>query len=244
MMTKDYFAGSVADKYDADCARDFAPEVLTPMIDALAGLAKGGPCLEFAIGTGRVALPLAARGIVVDGIEYSPDMVKQLRNKSGGANFHVMIGDMATTQTGKIYDLVFLVFNTIMNLTRQSAQVACFKNAAHHLNIGGRFIVEVMVPELRKYPPGAAAVPSDVSKNHLGFDTYEVAQQKLVSHHVYIADDGTSRYENLPFRYVWPSELDLMAELAGMKLVSRHADWMGASFNDDSRKHVSVWEKL
>ncbi len=242
-MTKDYFAGSVAEHYDADCAQDFAPQILTPMVDVLLALAKGGPCLEFAIGTGRVALPLAARGIAVDGIEYSADMITQLRQKPGGADLHVLIGDMASTRTGKTYDLVFLVFNTIMNLTTQSAQVACFKNAAHHLKSGGKFVVEVMLPDLRKYPPGAKAVPSDVSKNHLGFDTYEMAEQKLVSHHFYISNTGVSRHESLPFRYVWPSELDLMAELAGMKFVSRHADWLSTPFTDDSYKHVSVWEK-
>ena len=243
MMTKDFFAGIVAENYDADCARDFAPGALVPIVDNLAILAKGGTCLEFAIGTGRVALPLAARGLIVDGIEYAPDMVGKLRNKPGGADLHVLIGDMAKTQMGKTYDLVFLVFNTIMNLTTQAAQVACFKNAAHHLKTGGKFIVEVMVPELRSFPPGATAVPFDITPSHMGFDTYQLSTQQLVSHHVYIAADGTARYDSLPFRYVWPSELDLMAELAGMKLLSRHADWIGSVFVDESQRHVSVWEK-
>ena len=243
-MTKDFFAGSVADSYDLDCAAASAPEIITPMIDMLATLANASACLEFAIGTGRVALPLIARGITVDGIEFSPDMVRQLRRKPGGADLHVLIGDMATTQTGKSYGLVFLVFNTIMNLTTQKAQVACFQNAANHLQPGGTFVVEVMVPELRKYPPGTTAVPFEITKSHLGFDAYETSEQKLVSHHVFIAADGTARYESLPFRYVWPSELDLMAELAGMKLISRKADWIGTPFNDDSHKHVSIWEKV
>jgi hypothetical protein len=244
MMTKDFFAGSVADSYDLDCAATSTSDILSPMIDALAKLANASTCLEFAIGTGRVALPLVARGIAVDGIEFSPDMVLQLRRKPGGADLHVVIGDMATTQNGKSYGLVFLVFNTIMNLTTQKAQVACFQNAANHLEQGGKFVVEVMVPELRKYPPGSTAVPFDITKSHMGFDTYQTSEQKLVSHHIYIAADGTARYESLPFRYVWPSELDLMAELAGMKLISRMADWSGTAFTDDSRQHVSVWEKV
>jgi SAM-dependent methyltransferase len=239
----DYFAGKIALDYDKDVAFNFAPDVIGPTILALTKLAAGGACLEFAIGTGRVALPLRAAGVRVDGIEYSADMIQELRKKPGGAEIHVVQGDMASADMRKTYSLVFLVFNTIMNLTSQEAQVSCFRNASRHLAPGGKFAVEVMTPRLRQYPPGALAVPNDISAGHLGFDTYVVSEQKLTSHHVTINPDGTSHYTSLPFRYVWPAELDLMAQLAGMKLVSRHADWSGSPFDDTSRTHVSVWEK-
>jgi SAM-dependent methyltransferase len=240
----DHFAGKTAIDYDEGVAFNFAPEVLQPTIQRLAELASGGDCLEFAIGTGRVALPLYTRGLRVDGIEFSADMIGELKKKPGSGTFDVRQGDMTTTDMGRTYSLVFLVFNTIMNLTTQAAQVQCFRNASKHLNKGGKFVVEVMVPALRLFPPGAIAVPSDVSSGHVGFDTYETALQKLTSHHVTIAADGKSQHSSIPFRYVWPSELDLMAELAGLKLRSRHADWNKAEFEDDSRSHVSVWEKI
>jgi SAM-dependent methyltransferase len=243
-MQADHFAGKIALDYDAGVAFSFAPEVMEPTIRRLAELTNGGDCLEFAIGTGRIALPLHQRGLRVDGIEFSPDMIAELRKKPGGATIDVRQGDMTTTEMGRTYSLVFLVFNTIMNLTSQAAQVQCFRNAAKHLNTGGKFVVEVMVPALRLYPPGAIAVPSDVSRGHLGFDTYETASQKLTSHHVTIAADGTSQHNAIPFRYVWPSELDLMAELAGLKLCARHADWNQTTFDEDSKTHVSVWEKI
>jgi Methyltransferase domain len=239
----DHFAGRIAADYDKDLLTSFSPDVLNPIVDRLAVLADGGKCLEFAIGTGRVALPLIARGLNVDGIEYSPDMLQQLRNKPGGKDVSVALGDMATVEMGKHYALVFLVFNTIMNLTSQKQQVQCFRNASKHLVAGGKFVVEVMIPALRNFPPGAIAVPSDISKTHLGFDTYSVADQKLSSHHVTIANDGKAVHHVHPFRYVWPAELDLMAELAGMHLVSRHSDWHGTDFTDDSRQHVSTWQK-
>jgi SAM-dependent methyltransferase len=240
----DHFAGRIAEDYDKDLPASFSPEVLNPVVEKLAALADGGRCLEFAIGTGRVALPLIAKGLIVDGIEYSPDMLQQLRNKLGGKNVIVAVGDMATVDMGKQYALVFLVFNTIMNLTSQKQQLQCFRNASKHLMPGGQFVVEVMVPALRSFPPGAIAVPCEISATHLGFDTYSIAEQKLSSHHVTIASDGKAVHHVHPFRYVWPSELDLMAELAGMQLVSRHADWRGSNFTDDSMQHVSVWQKL
>jgi len=242
--TADNFAGKAASDYDEGVAFNFAPEILQPTIQRLAELANGGDCLEFAIGTGRVALPLHAHGLRVDGIEFSPDMIAELRKKPGGNALDVRQGDMTTTELGRSYSLVFLVFNTIMNLATQEAQVQCFRNAAKHLNKGGKFVVEVMVPALRLYPPGAIAVPSDVSSGHLGFDTYETASQKLTSHHVTIAADGSSHSNSIPFRYVWPSELDLMAEIAGLKLHWRHGDWNNTAFDDNSKAHVSVWEKI
>ncbi len=243
-MQPDYFAGKIAEDYDEGVAFNFAPEILEPTIERLAELASGGECLEFAIGTGRVALPLHSRGLRVDGIEFSQGMIGELRKKAGGTIIDVRQGDMSTTEMGRTYSLVFLVFNTIMNLATQGAQVQCFRNASKHLNRGGKFVVEVMVPALRLLPPGSIAVPSDVSSSHIGFDTYETASQKLTSHHVTIAADGTSHSNSIPFRYVWPSELDLMAELAGMKLHSRHADWNKTPFDDNSKAHVSVWEKI
>jgi SAM-dependent methyltransferase len=243
-MQLDHFSGKIALDYDAGVAFNFTPEILEPTIESLIEIASAGDCLEFAIGTGRIALPLQARGLHVDGIELSPDMIAGLRKKSGGTTIDVRQGDMTTTDMGRTYSLVFLVFNTIMNLTTQVAQVQCFRNASKHLGKGGKFVVEVMVPALRLYPPGAIAVPSDVSSGHLGFDTYETAAQKLTSHHVTIAADGTSQHNSIPFRYVWPSELDLMAELADMKLYSRHADWNKTAFDNDSKSHVSIWEKI
>jgi SAM-dependent methyltransferase len=243
-MKFDHFAGKIAFDYDEGVAFSFAPEILEPTIRRLAELASGGDCLEFAIGTGRVALPLHEHNLRVDGIEFSPDMIAELKKKRGGTTIDVRQGDMTTTEMNRTYALVFLVFNTIMNLTTQEAQVQCFRNASKHLNKRGKFLVEVMVPALRLYPPGAIAVPSDVSSARLDFDTYETALQKLTSHHVTIAADGTSHYSSIPFRYVWPSELDLMAELAGMRLYSRHADWIQTPFDDKSRSHVSVWEKI
>jgi SAM-dependent methyltransferase len=244
MNVTDYFVGKIAEQYDRDVADSFAPEIVEPAVKRLAELAQGGPCLEFAIGTGRIALPLQAEGLKVDGIEFSADMIAEFRKKPGSDTIRVVQGDMATADMGTTYSIVFLVFNTIMNLTTQATQVQCFMNASRHLKPGGKFVVETMMPDLRRYPPGAVAVPFDVSKHHLGFDTYEITEQKLTSHHVTINPDGTANYNSLPFRYVWPSELDLMAELAGMKLVSRHADWAGTKFDDASRNHVSVWEKL
>ena len=240
----DHFAGKTALDYDEGVTSSFAPEIIEPTVHRLFELASGGDCLEFAIGTGRVALPLQSCGLRVDGIEFSRDMIEELRKKSGGKAIDVRHGDMTTTEMGRTYSLVYLVFNTIMNLTTQAAQVQCFRNASKHLSKGGKFVVEVMVPALRLYPPGAIAVPFDVSSGHLGFDTYETAAQKLTSHHVTTASDGTSHYSSIPFRYVWPSELDLMAELAGMKLLSRHADWIQTPFDDSSKAHVSVWEKI
>jgi SAM-dependent methyltransferase len=238
-----YFSNEVASSYDKDVAKRFEPSVLGPTVKALSKLAQGGRCLEFAIGTGRVALPLQSEGVKVDGIELSPDMIRELRKKEGSESIEVRQGDMTTTEMGNTYSLVFLVFNTIMNLTSQDAQTNCFCNAAKHLKQGGKFVVEVIIPDLRLFPPNALAVPFDVSSDHFGFNTFAVSEQKLTSHHVYISPDGSANYNSLPFRYVWPSELDLMAQIAGMKIVTRHGDWIGTPFDDNSRQHVSVWEK-
>jgi SAM-dependent methyltransferase len=241
-MAEDHFGPDVASRYDEDSAAMFAPETLEPAVERLAALAGDRPALELAIGTGRVALPLAARGVAVTGIELSEAMVAQLRAKPGGDAIPVAIGDMATTRVDGSFGLVYLVFNTLVNLTSQDAQVACFENAAAHLEPGGCFVVEVGIPQLRRLPPGERGNVIGIEDGYWGIDEFDVVGQRLVSHH-FIATDGGIRRKSLPFRYVWPSELDLMARLAGLRLRERSADWHGAPLAEDSRSHVSVWEK-
>jgi len=238
-----FFGADVAARYDDDSAAMYDPAVLDPAVDLLARLAGDGPALEFASGTGRVALPLAARGVRVHGIELSRAMTARLHAKPGGTDIPVTIGDMSTTRVPGEFALVYLVFNTIGNLTTQDAQVAAFANAAAHLAPGGVFVVEVGVPALRRLPPGQTAVPFDTSPGHWGFDTYDVATQAMASHHFTITEDGRASYDAVPFRYVWPSELDLMARLAGLRLRDRRQDWDGTPFTSESTGHVSVWEK-
>lgn len=236
-----YFGESVAARYDEDESPMFDPAVIGATADRLAELAgPGGRALELAIGTGRVALPLAGRGVEVHGIELSRAMVARLRAKPGGADLPVTVGDMTTARAAGPYDLVYLVFNTIGNLTTQDAQVDCFANAAAHLRPGGAFLIETGVPDLRRLPPGQHAVPFHVGENSWGFDTYDLAGQTMTSHHVEVRD-GRGWYNPVPFRYVWPSELDLMARLAGMRLQHRWSGWQGEEFTSESTKHVSVW---
>jgi hypothetical protein len=220
----------------------FADAAIRPVVERLTQLAGDGPVLEFAIGTGRIALPLAAAGVEVHGLELSPTEVAYLRAKPGGETLPVTIGDMASVRVPGEFSLVYLVFNTIMNLTTQEAQVACFRNAAAHLGPGGSFVIETMVPELRKLPKGERFVVFDASDTHYGIDEYDVEKQGLISHH-FTLTDGRWQLSSGPFRYVWPAELDLMAELAGMRLVSRWADWDGSPFTSEIDKHVSVWRK-
>jgi hypothetical protein len=241
-VSENHFDGWVARHYDTTVADHFDPAVLGPAVDVLAELAGDGRALEFAIGTGRVALPLRARDVDVRGIELSEAMVEQLRAKPGGGALEVTIGDMATTRVDDTFTLVYLVFNTINNLLTQEAQVACFENAAAHLGPGGCFVVEVGVPALQRLPPGETVRAFDVSADHLGFDEYELATQWSASHHWYRVDGRWHEF-SMPFRYVWPSELDLMARIAGMRLRDRWSDWDRSPFTSTSRKHVSVWEK-
>ena len=233
----------VAGRYDTPGEGMFAPEVLGPTVDRLADLAGGGRVLELAIGTGRVAVPLAERGVPVTGIELSAPMVAKLREKADHAAIPVVMGDMATARAEGEYRLVYLVFNTISNLLTQDEQVACFANAARHLEPGGRFVVELWVPGIRRFPPGQDAVPFHVGRRHVGFDTYDMTTQQGTSHHYRRHDDGTVTYGASNFRYIWPNECDLMAQLAGMELERRVADWHGAPFTGDSESHVSVWRK-
>ena len=234
------FDGRIAETYDARHLSD--PAALAAMVEALAELAAGGAALEFAIGTGRVALQLATRGLQVCGIELSRAMVRQLEAKPGGDAIPVTIGDMATARHPGAFSLVFLVYNTIDNLTTQSAQCACFANAAAHLAPGGRFVVETFVPPLRRLGPGTRLLAFDRSDDHWGTDEFDTADQTYTSHHLWLRDGETQRF-SLPFRYAWPAEMDLMARLAGLELESRWADWSGAAFTDASDAHVSVWRK-
>jgi SAM-dependent methyltransferase len=237
-----YFGEDVAATYDDGFEDQFDPAVIDATAGVLASLAGNGRALELAIGTGRIALPLAARGVEVHGIDLSRAMVARLRAKPGGDAITVAVGDIATTRVDGTFSLVYLVFNTIMNLTTQDAQVACFRSAAAHLEPGGCFVVEVGVPELRRLPPGQSAVPFQVSSTRWAFDLYDTATQAMSSNYVTVTD-GRGEYRSIPFRYVWPSELDLMARLAGMRLHDRWVDWTRTPFTGDSRKHISVWEK-
>jgi SAM-dependent methyltransferase len=237
-----YFGERVAARYDESSADMFDPAVVDPVVDFLVELVGGGPALELGIGTGRIALPLAQRGVPVHGIDLSNAMVARLRAKPGGEDIGVTIGDFATTRVDGTFTVAYLVFNTIMNLTTQAAQVACFRNVASHLEPDGCFVIEVGVPELQRLPPGETVRPFHVSDTHLGFDEIDVATQALTSHHLELVDGRYERF-SAPFRYVWPAELDLMAELAGMRLRERWSGWKREPFTSDSREHVSVWEK-
>jgi SAM-dependent methyltransferase len=241
-MVEDHFGESVAEHFDERYADLAAPEVVDPMVDFLFERAGGAEVLELGIGTGRIALPLARRGVPLHGIELSEAMTAQLRAKPGGDAIAVTIGDFATTTVDGTFSLAYLVANTIMNLTSQGEQVACFENVATHLQPGGRFVVEVLVPRLQTLPPGETLQLFDVRPTHVGFDEYDVVNQGLVSHHYWI-EDGKVELFSPPFRYVWPSELDLMARLAGMTLSERWGGWNREPFTSDSEKHVSVWTR-
>lgn len=241
MPQEEPWDAEVAARYDTPGTGMFAPEVLGPTVERLAELAGGGGALEFAIGTGRVAVPLAARGIPVAGIELSRSMIDQLRTRVDEETVPVVIGDMATAHAPGKYTLVYLVFNTISNLLTQAEQVACFRNAARHLAPGGRFVIELWVPELRKLPPGQPAVVWQSQPGYIALDTYDVLHQHAVSHHFHFGDGRQAQLFRSSHRYIWPAELDLMAQLAGFSLESRNADWVGGEFTGESRSHVSVY---
>ena len=241
MTSSDYWDGETARTYDASSAHMFEPDVLDPAVDFLAALAGDGPALELAIGTGRVAIPLADRGVSVSGIELSQPMVDQLHLKR--SDLPVVVGDMASVRAPGEFALVYVVCNSIGNLRTQAEQVACFRNAAAHLLPGGRFVVELWVPGIRRLPPGQAAVPFHVGRHHVGFDTLDMTTQQGTSHHYRRHDDGTVTYGESNFRYIWPAECDLMAQLAGLDLEQRVADWHGNPFTHDSESHISVWRK-
>ncbi|MGD6740873.1 class I SAM-dependent DNA methyltransferase [Streptomyces sp. BH106] len=243
MTSSEVWTRATADRYDAEEAESSSASVLEPTLAFLAGLAGDGRALEFAIGTGRVGVPLRERGVPVVGIELSEHMAAVLRRKVDEDTLPVTIGDMATTVVPGGFTLVYLVYNTISNLLTQEEQVDCFRNAARHLEPGGRFVIELGVPPLRFLPPGQVAVPFDVSDGHLGFDTFDLAEQTLVSHHFTRDEDGRYRRDESRHRYAWPAELDLMARIAGLALERRVADWDGSPFTQDSAQHISVWRK-
>ena len=251
-----YFPESVAAGYDGP-GGDSSPDVVTPAVDLLEELADGGPALELAIGTGRIAVPLAARGVRVGGIELSGAMAKRIAGKPGGQDVGVTIGDMTSTRFDGFGDgvvpgdfsLAYLVFNTISNVTTQDGQVDVFRNASAHLRPGGLFLIEVGVPDLRRLPPGQDTVPFTVApgepgSGYVGFDRYDVATQLFTSNHVTVTPDGAGKFMSIPFRYAWPAEMDLMARIAGLRLRDRWAGWDRSAFTADSTTHVSVWEKV
>lgn len=242
-VLNDHFAGEVAARYDLSLGAMGSPEVLEPTVDVLAELAGTGAALEMAVGTGRIALPLAARGIPVSGIELSSDIAAQLRAKPGGDGIPVTLGDMTTVVIEGAFRLVYLVYNTIGNVETQDRQVACFENAAAHLEPGGCFVIETVVPDLRSLVPGQDAIVFAHAPGYLGYDRYDdLVAQHAVSHH-FVADGSGVREVRTPWRFVWPSELDLMARLAGLELTDRWADWHRAPFTGDSPSHVSVWRQ-
>ena len=241
MTSSDVWDEATAAGYDRTSSFMFAADVLGPAVDFLAALAGEGSALEFAVGTGRVAIPLASRGVPVTGIELSQPMADELGRKRTG--IPVVVGDMATSTVAGSFSLVYVVWNSIGNVRTQTGQVDCFRNAARHLAPGGHFVVELGVPQLRRFPPGQTAVPFHVGSRHVGFDTLDLVTQQGTSHHYWRRDDGTVRYAASNFRYVWPAELDLMARLAGLEFVRRTADWSGAPFTGDSESAVSVWRK-
>jgi SAM-dependent methyltransferase len=241
-MFEDHFGEAIARRYDDSAGHEFDPGVIAATVDFLVPLAQGRRALELGIGTGRIALPLARRGIPVQGIDSSTAMVAKLREKPGGEDIGVTIGDFSTTRVDGTFSLVYLVYNTISNLTTQEGQVACFRNAAAHLEPGGRFLIEVMVPRLQRLPPGEIFQVFYGSEDYWGIDEVDVATQTATSHHIEIVDGRAERF-SMPFRYAWPSEYDLMAQLAGMRLRERWGGWRRERFTSESHQHVSIWER-
>jgi SAM-dependent methyltransferase len=237
-----FFGERAASVYDEHAAAMFEPAVVTPVVQLLADLAGQGGALELGIGTGRIALPLAERGVPVAGIDNSQAMVARLRAKPGGEDIEVAIGDFARTRVGGELSLVYLVFNTIFNLVTQDEQIACFQNAAAHLRSGGRFVIETGVPDLQNLPVGQTIIPFRADPEGIGFDVYDVVTQRFSSQHYVFAEGRVETYP-VEFRYAWPSELDLMARLAGLRLQDRWAGWQREPFTSLSRAHVSVYEK-
>ena len=246
MTSSEVWDDETASNYDSDSAEKFAPGVLGPTVDLLSHLADGGPALEFAVGTGRVAIPLAERGVAVTGVDLSEPMVARLRQKIDERRLPVVVGDMAIVEAPGAGDfsLVYLVWNSISNLRTQEEQTKCFRNASRHLRPGGRFVIELWVPPIQRLVLGEQGGSITHNNDHLIFDTYDVVTQECASHHYYRQPDDTFRYQVGHFRYIWPAECDLMAQLAGLELESRFADWSSGPFTSESESHVSVWRKV
>lgn len=235
------FGALNADDYDT--APDAPTEAQTrETVEVLAGLAAGGSVLELAIGTGRLSLPLAARGLAVSGIEASPEMVAKLRAKPGGEAIAVTIGDMADVAVDGDFDLVFLVFNTLFNLTSQAEQVRCFRNAAAHLTDRGLFVTEAFVPDLARYADGQhlRTVHIAIDRVVVEASLHDPVTQTIQYQYVTTTRDGV-RLTPLPMRYAWPAEIDLMARLAGLELRERWGGWDRSAFTAASTSHVSVY---
>ncbi len=242
-MNSIVFNEQIAQHYDEDTISMFQPDILGPNVDFLESLVGDGAALEFGIGTGRVALALSERGVSVHGIDISEPMLKKLLSKPGSEKVTTHVGDFSKAKVNRSFRLVYLVFNTIMNLTTQEEQVDCFKNAAAHLEPGGYFVIEVSVPDLRRLPPGERMRVFNISQSRFGFDEYQDFTRQIVYSHHYWEESGKLRTFSAPFRFVWPSELDLMAQLANLTLVERWAGWTRQPFTDESRSHISVWKK-
>ena len=241
-MAEGYFGERVAAVYDEHSGGMFDPSVIEPAVDALAELAGDGAVLEFAVGTGRIALPLAERGVRVVGIDNSEAMLTRLRDKPGAERVEALAGDMAATRVPGEFSLVYLVFNTIFNLLEQDGQVDCFENAAAHLGQGGRFVIEARVPELQRLPLGQTVLPWRADPTGISAYVYDVVTQRLSGQHYYVEDGGVWASPT-ELRYAWPAELDLMARIAGMRLAHRWAGWRREPFTALSPSHVSVYEK-
>lgn len=239
--TDGFFGERVASTYDDD-PEMFDPAVVRPTVDFLAALADGRRALELGIGTGRIALPLAERGVTVAGIDLSRAMVDRLRAKPGGADLEVALGDFSTTRVAGEFGLVYLVFNTIFNLVTQEAQIACFANAGAHLTSGGVFVIETMVPDLQRLALGNTVLPFRAEPSGISFDVYDVVTQRFSSQHYTFRADGVDAFP-VEFRYAWPAELDLMARLAGLELRDRFGGWHREPFTAVSSSHVSVYVK-
>jgi SAM-dependent methyltransferase len=239
---REFFGDQVAATYDAHSASMYDPRVLEPAVETLAELANGGAALEFAIGTGRIALPLAQKGVPVTGIDSSQAMLDQLHAKPGADKVRASVGDMAATRVEGDFSLVYLVFNTIFNLVTQDGQVACFENAARHLDTGGRFVIEARVPELQRLPLGQTVLPWRADADGMSFYVYDVVTQRLGGQH-YTFAGGRVEPSPIELRYAWPAELDLMARIAGLTLEHRWADFRREAFTHLSPAHVSVYVK-
>jgi SAM-dependent methyltransferase len=230
--------------YDEVYAQEAEPSVVVPIAEVLAELANGGAALEFAAGTGRIALALSARGVAVTGIELSPHMAERLRAKPGADAVSVIVGDMATSRVDGSFTLVYLVANAIMNVTTQDEQLAVFSNAAAHLGPGGRFAVSVIVPQPCAIPDGGKGRVFTFDPDHVGIETFDDPLGQIAWSHHWMDVGGRLVKHSAPYRYVWPSELDLMARLAGFRLEHRWASWDRSLFSAKSSRHVTVYEKV
>ncbi len=241
-MPEPHFDEWIAQRYEVLWPELFDASVVDPAVNFLVDLAGTGPALELGIGTGRIALPLNRRGVRVHGIEMSPAMVAQMKAQQGASDVGVTMGDFATVTVAEKFTLVYLLRNTITNLTTQDEQVECFRNAAAHLEPGGCFVIENYIPDLQRLPPGETMHVFTATPTHVGIGEYDVAAQIEVSHHYWVIDGQLKTFSS-PHRYVWPSELDLMARFAGMVLRERWSGWNRAPFTSESRNHISVRQK-